>query len=340
MHRLLREQGRDGVGELDLAAGARCGALQNVEDAAVQYVAPDHRQIARRHVRPGFFDDAVDPRAAPDERIGIDDAIAAGLCVGYILHRDHAVAGGLGRIRHLLERAGATGSRLTIPDQIVRQQHRERLVADDRLRAQHRMTEAQRLRLGHEHRADMRRQDIAHQIELFVLAGFLQLLLQLVGLVEIIGHRMFVAIGDEHQRVAARFDRLVHRVLDQRLVDDRQHLLGHRLGGREESGAEAGDGENRFTDAGHRHWSTSGDAGCAAGHEGILRTSTGAGGDIVSTRERTTIGSHRPGRQVLRALRAGNATTVAACAWASPTVFAGTNSGTASRSIAASASRS
>jgi hypothetical protein len=40
-------------------------------------------------------------------------------------------------------------------------------------------------------------------------------------------------------------------VLDQRAVDHREHLLGHRLGGREEPRAETGDGKDRFADGLH-----------------------------------------------------------------------------------------
>src|SRR5690606_30193465 len=50
-------------------------------------------------------------------------------------------------------------------------------------------------------------------------------------------------VGDEHQGVATGLDGLVHGVLDQRPVDDRQHLLGYGLGRREKTGAQSGDGE-------------------------------------------------------------------------------------------------
>ena len=46
-------------------------------------------------------------------------------------------------------------------------------------------------------------------------------------------------------------DRLFDRVLDDRLVDQRQHLLGLRLGGGKEAGAPAGGGEDGFSNA-HR----------------------------------------------------------------------------------------
>ena len=39
---------------------------------------------------------------------------------------------------------------------------------------------------------------------------------------------------------------LFDRILDQGFVHDRQHFLGHRLGGRQKSRAEAGDGQYRL----------------------------------------------------------------------------------------------
>src|SRR5258706_10370103 len=41
---------------------------------------------------------------------------------------------------------------------------------------------------------------------------------------------------------------LVNHILDQRLVDDGQHFLRHRLGGGQDPGAEAGDRKNGFAD--------------------------------------------------------------------------------------------
>ena len=131
-----------------------------------------------------------------------------------------------------------------VPDQVVGEDHRERLVTDHGLRAEHRVPETQRFGLGHEYGANPPGQYVADQLQLFVLAGALQLLLQLVGLVEVIGDGVLVAIGDENQGVAARFDGLVHRVLDQRPVDDRQHFLGDGFGCREKTGTEAGHGEH------------------------------------------------------------------------------------------------
>ncbi|MNN07741.1 hypothetical protein D3C81_1205720 [compost metagenome] len=101
------------------------------------------------------------------------------------------------------------------------------------------MTQAKRLGLGDEHRTHALGQHMPNQLQLFQLAGALQLLLQLVGFVEVVSHRMLVAIGDEHQRVATRLDCFIHRVLDQRPVNDRQHLLGNGLGRGQKSRPEA-----------------------------------------------------------------------------------------------------
>ena len=45
-------------------------------------------------------------------------------------------------------------------------------------------------------------------------------------------------------------DRFLDAVLNDRLVDERQHFLRLRLGGRQEAGAEAGGGKDGFADGG------------------------------------------------------------------------------------------
>ena len=47
---------------------------------------------------------------------------------------------------------------------------------------------------------------------------------------------------NKDQLLGAGADRFLHRVLDQRLVDDRQHLLGAGLGGRQRCRFQAGEG--------------------------------------------------------------------------------------------------
>src|SRR5690606_39468526 len=82
-----------------------------------------------------------------------------------------------------------------------------------------------------------------------------ELLLELVGLVEVVRDRVLVAVGDEDERVAPRLDGLVDGVLDQRPVDDRQHFLGNGLGGGEKAGTEAGHWEHGLANAyGHQYF--------------------------------------------------------------------------------------
>ncbi|KAG1315362.1 hypothetical protein G6F63_016122 [Rhizopus arrhizus] len=115
------------------------------------------------------------------------------------------------------------------------------------------MPQAQCFGLGHEDRTHALRKNVADQLQLFLLAGALELLFQLVGLVEIVGDCMLVAVGDEHQRIAAGLDGFIHGVLDQRPINDRQHLLRHGLGCWQKTRPQPCHRENRFADS-LAHW--------------------------------------------------------------------------------------
>src|SRR3982751_3246203 len=71
---LLREQRRDAVGELDLAAGAWRHLREHLEDPIGEDVAPDHREVGRRVLRLGLLDDAVDARRIALYLVDGDDA--------------------------------------------------------------------------------------------------------------------------------------------------------------------------------------------------------------------------------------------------------------------------
>ena len=66
--------------------------------------------------------------------------------------------------------------------------------------------------------------------------------------VEMVLDHALVAAGDEDEMLDAGLLGLVDHILDQRLVDDGQHFLRHRLGGGQDAGAEAGDREDGFAD--------------------------------------------------------------------------------------------
>src|SRR5262249_43305404 len=54
------------------------------------------------------------------------------------------------------------------------------------------------------------------------------------------------AAGDKEELLDAGCLRLFDRVMNERFVDDRQHLLRHRLGGRQKAGSQPGHRENGF----------------------------------------------------------------------------------------------
>ena len=241
VHRLLVEQSGDAVGELDLAARAASDALEVIEDARREQVAPHHRQRRGCSGRPRLLDDAVDaPRVAAALRG--DDAVFAGLGTGHDLATDHARLPGRVDIGHLRQH------RLLGVDEIVGEMHEERLVAHRRPRAEHRVAETERRRLADVDAGGIARQHAAQLTQQVRLALLLEQLLELLVGVEVVLDGALGGAGDEHQPARARGEGFLDRVLDQRLVDDRQHLLRARLGGRQEARAAPRDRENRRLD--------------------------------------------------------------------------------------------
>src|SRR5690606_31375473 len=122
--RLVLEQRRDTVGQLDLAAGAAAGALELVEDRRRQDIAADDGEIRRRFLRARLLDDLLDTLAAGC--IGRDayDTVIARLVTWNGLHAEHRAAVALELVVHLLQ------ARHIAVDQVVGEMHEERLVAD------------------------------------------------------------------------------------------------------------------------------------------------------------------------------------------------------------------
>ena len=172
------------------------------------------------------------------------DAVLMGEMVGHRLDRDQiALFTELARRLDHLRKAARR-----VEHQLVRQQHRERLVADDVARAPHRVAEAERRLLpGEAHGAGFGLA-LRQNLLLGLLAARRQRGVELEHAVEMILDHALVAAGDEDEMFDAGLPGLVDHILDQRLVDDGQHFLGHRLGGGQDAGAEAGDRKNGFTD--------------------------------------------------------------------------------------------
>src|SRR6516165_2539264 len=69
--------------------------------------------------------------------------------------------------------------------------------------------------------------------------------------VEMILDDRFVATGDENEMLDSGLAGFVNNMLNQRPIDHRQHLFGHRLGRGQEPGAKPGYRKDRFTDRFH-----------------------------------------------------------------------------------------
>ena len=104
--------------------------------------------------------------------------------------------------------------------------------------------------LAGETRLTRLRQVTVERFQLALLAAHFQRVLEFKLAVEMVFDDALVAARHEDEELDAGSTRLVHHMLDDRPVDDGQHFLGHRLGGGQEPGAEAGDGEHGLADLG------------------------------------------------------------------------------------------
>ena len=142
---------------------------------------------------------------------------------------------------HLLERRDGT------VDNVVGQQHGEWLIADHFARHKHGMAQTERFLLADVAHVD-HVGDLADDLEQIVLPALLEHLFQFIADVEVVFDGLLAAASDNQDLVAARCHGFFDPVLNDGLVDQRQHLFGLSFGGGEEAGAEAGGGEHGFAD--------------------------------------------------------------------------------------------
>ena len=172
-----------------------------------------------------------------------DHAVAADLLVRHLEHADDVAADfvvGLDHLRH------AAGPALVGDHQFVGQEDGEGFLAHDRARAPDRVAEAHRDLLAHGD--DLARGEAAGGERRHVLAARGHGRLELISHVEMLDDRGFAAAGDEDHLLDPRLARLVHRILDQRAIDHREHFLGDRLGRGQEARAQPRDREDCFSD--------------------------------------------------------------------------------------------
>src|SRR5882724_1178977 len=242
VERLLAREPAHGVGELDLAAGATLLLLQYVEDLWLQDVAARDDEVRRRLLGRGLLYHLRD-----GEALAADLAVACHALARDFLDRDD-VCGFLDLVR---ERHHLGEAALRVLHELVGQQQRERLVAHELARAPHRVAKSERLLLTREARRPGPGQVVRQELEIVLPLALAQRHLELERTIEMILDDALVTSGDEDEMLDAGLPRLVNDVLDHRPVDDRQHFLGHGLGGGQESGPQAGNGEDSLTDRFH-----------------------------------------------------------------------------------------
>ncbi len=237
------------VGELDLAAAPGRGVAQHVEHGGVADVAADQDPVAGRRAGHRLLHQVRDrDHVLLGGRRDRRAAVLRDLLRVHFHQRHHAAAVALAHPDHPGQQ------RVTAVDDVVAEQHRERLGADVLGGAQDGMAEPLRVALAHVvHGGELA--GLAHLGEpLGVLLGG-QRLFQLVGPVEVVLDGALAPPGDHQHVVQAGRDGLLHDVLDGRLVDHRQHLLGRGLGRGQEPGTQAGGGDDGLGHvlAGHGH---------------------------------------------------------------------------------------
>ena len=86
------------------------------------------------------------------------------------------------------------------------------------------------------------------------MLALLEHFFEFVADVEVVFDGLLAAAGDDEDLVAAGGHGLFDAVLNDRLVDDREHFLGLGFGGGQKASAQAGGGENGFANF-HGHGS-------------------------------------------------------------------------------------
>src|ERR687896_2731765 len=108
------------------------------------------------------------------------------------------------------------------------------------------MTKPQRLGLTDINARHTHRQHTADPFKHTQLILLLELYLELIGLIEMIFYRTFIAPGDKDKLGNTACDGLFHGVLDPRLINERQHVLRGGLSRWQKTGAKTWHGKYSF----------------------------------------------------------------------------------------------
>ncbi len=215
--------------------------FEKVEDLRSQNVTADDR-ILRGRVRGfGLFHQArnVEQPWLARDRLSVKDSVGGNRRpfdhLGGHDRRLHVLEG----IHHLLQARGGC------INHVVGQDDGEWFIAHKVARHQHGVPQPHRFLLadvGEPHHV----RNLAAEGQKVGLPALLQRALQFVAHVEMVFDGRFAAAGDNHDLVAARGQRLLDTVLDDRLIDQREHFLGNGFRGRQKAGAESRGRKNRL----------------------------------------------------------------------------------------------
>ena len=113
------------------------------------------------------------------------------------------------------------------------------------------MPQTERFGLADKDEVDAARRHGMHQIQKFVLALGRKIGFQFRALVEVIFNGALVTARDEDHVGDTGGSGFFHSILNERLVDHRQHFLGHCLSSGQEAGAQTGNREYSLTNGFH-----------------------------------------------------------------------------------------
>ena len=242
-HRVPLRLDGEGITQLDLARGRRRKRLEHIEDARMQRIPADDHEITRRVGHRRFFHHSIESndltRTTERTRFGwVHHAVPKHVTRGHSLQCHRRAFG---------REIGERDEQRRILHDLVGQHHEECFVTHRPTSTRHGVSEATWFVLMHERDLDVgavptqavgqRRSTLSNQGLLHVGSSC-----------EITLDRRLGATRDDHDAIDTGPDGLVDDELQCWLLEDRQELLGHGLGGRQHAGSLSGGGYHRRAD--------------------------------------------------------------------------------------------
>src|ERR1017187_4958784 len=239
------------IRQLDFRSGTRFDRLQRLKYLRDQHVAADDRQVGRRLRWFGLFHEVPNaeyavPVAVVGDRLGVDRAISRDVLRGNLHHGHHRRAEELVDVQQLAQ-AGRFGV-----DHIVGQDYRERLIPHQLHGAQNGVSQPQGFLLPSVRNVD-HVGDVAHDRKQILLAPRFKHVFQLEADVKMIFDGALAAAGDDNDVLNSGMQRLLDAILNERFIDQRQHLHRLRLGGGQEAAAKPPGREYGFANLGSHY---------------------------------------------------------------------------------------